>query len=259
MKGRAGRMSGNRSSFGSEHFSITGGVAHMADARRLWERYAQRNAEFFILTTRGVDFSTKEGQDYFFASGEKFVKERLAAARPYLSKTKRALDIGCGIGRLAFPHARAFDEVFAVDLAQTMLDKLNAASASRGIRNVKTFLPDARWDEPESFDYVYSFLVFQHIESSSVIESYIAGSARALAPAGVAHFHFDTRPHGLLYRARNRVPSILLPSTWRRGVRRIRRRREELLRIFERAPLEIIDEQNSSSEMHTFLLRKSTN
>lgn len=231
----------------------------MMDAQKLWERYAQKNAEFFILTTKGVDFSTEEGQKYFFTSGEDFAEKRLAAVRPYLSKTGRALDIGCGIGRLAFPHARVFGEVYAVDLSQTMLNKLNAAAAARGIENVETFLPNAAWDEPHSIDYAYSFLVFQHIEDSSVIESYIVRSAAALAPGGVAQFQFDTRPHSLLYRARNHLPSVLLPSTWRRGVRRIRRKREDLLAIFARAGLSIIEEQNPSSEMHTFLLRKSGN
>ena len=55
----------------------------------------------------------------------------------------------------------------------TMLTKLNKLATERSVYNIKTFLSDDAWDQPEIFNYAYSFIVFQHIESFRIIEDYI--------------------------------------------------------------------------------------
>lgn len=222
-----------------------------------WEDFARENAEFYILTDAKVDYSTPEGQEYFFRSGQEHVRKTMELIREYLTATDLALEIGCGIGRLVLPHAEIFAEVRGVDISKTMLNKLRAQAQARGKNNIRTFLPDESWDQPASLDYIYSFIVFQHIENFGIIESYLRRAALALKARGVALFQFDTRPQTFLYRLRNALPDFLLPATYRQGIRRIRRSPPELEKLFRETGLQVIKEFASGTHEHLYLLRKN--
>lgn len=221
-----------------------------------WESYAKKNAEYYILTNDKVDYSTPEGQAYFFKTGEEFTRYSLDKVEKYLQARGRALEIGCGIGRLTFPHSYLFEEIHAVDISMTMLTKLNKLATERSVYNIKTFLSDDAWDQPEIFNYAYSFIVFQHIESFRIIEDYIQKIARSLKLSGIAQLQFDTRHQSLPYKIRNIIPEFLLPRTYRKGVRRIRRNPEVLRNLFMKFGLHIIKEENANTENHTFFLKK---
>ena len=69
-----------------------------------WEEFAKINAEYYILTEPDVDYSTTEGREYFYRSGEEFVEKTLENVKVRLHARQRALEIGCGIGRLTRPN-----------------------------------------------------------------------------------------------------------------------------------------------------------
>jgi len=230
---------------------------HRDQRMNKWEQFARENAEFYILTNPHVDYSSTEGQGYFFRSGEEFTVRSLARADSYIRERNRGLEIGCGIGRLAFPHASRFHELYAVDISETMLNRLHEIAGQRGVYNIRPFLPEQKWDEPESINYAYSFLVFQHIEDLGTIESYIRRIARALKPGAIAQLQFDTRPPIFLYRIRNIMPDVLLPRPYRKGIRRIRRDPVELGILFRENGLFILEEYNRDTENHIFLLRRT--
>jgi cyclopropane fatty-acyl-phospholipid synthase-like methyltransferase len=92
------------------------------------------------------------------------------------------VEIGCGIGRLAVPMARRFDEVVAVDIAPTMLDKLAEHARAAGVDNVHGFLDGQPWYARGPADLVYSLVAFQHIENWLEIVRYVARIAACLAP-----------------------------------------------------------------------------
>jgi len=223
----------------------------------IWEKFAKENAEFYILTEKGIDYSLQEGRDFFFNSGKKFTKETVSRVEVYLNGYGRALEIGCGTGRLTFPHSKLFDEVYAVDISPTMLEKLAVVAKDNSIFNIKTCLPHENWDRQEYFDYAFSFIVFQHIKDLSIIENYIHRTATALKNNGIAQLQFDTRPVSFPYRLRNLIPDCLLPKTQRKGIRRIRRDPDILRELFKSSQLDIIDEIDDRTEFHTFLLRKT--
>lgn len=220
-----------------------------------WEKFAQEDAEYFIWT----DLDRKGGPEAieaFFESGRRAAQRLLDFAGEGLSGHDRSLEIGCGVGRLTLAMAERFGEARGVDIAPTMLRKLNDNAAARERPNVRGYLTTENWDEAESVDFAYSWLVFQHIEDFSIIESYLRRIARTLKPSGVACLQFDTRPRGLAYRVRFALPAFLLPRNWRHGIRRIRRDPDQLRVAFARSGLRIEAEQAADSDVHLFRLRR---
>jgi SAM-dependent methyltransferase len=230
----------------------------MKRAEEKWDSFAKTAPEFYILTEEGVDYSTEEGRRHFFETGEALTAEWLGRAREFLRRQDRAVEIGCGIGRLTIPHARHFGEVRGVDISPVMLQRLREEADGAGLRNISAFTPNENWDEPESCDYAYSFIVFQHLEHMEEIAAYIQRLARTLKVGGVAQLQFDTRPRSFGYRARNLLPDLLLPRTQRRGIRRIRRDPRQLVATLRREGLESIGDFNPGTEIHTYLLRKTS-
>lgn len=97
----------------------------------------------------------------------------------------RALDFGCGVGRLSNALARHFDEVVAVDISEPMLARARRLDTSGGrIRFLHNNAPDLRMLESESFDLVYTDRVLQHLPTSLARE-YLREMARVTRPGGV--------------------------------------------------------------------------
>jgi cyclopropane fatty-acyl-phospholipid synthase-like methyltransferase len=221
-----------------------------------WEAFAKQNAEFYIKTASDVDFATPRGQELFRQWGRDDVARILREAAPHLNGRNRAIEIGCGIGRLAIPTAEQFTEVIGVDIAPTMVDKLRDHCRAAGVTNVRGFLSAQPWDEQGPADLVYSLIVFQHIASAAVIADYFARIARCLAGDGVCYAHFDTRPRTMAYRARQLMPDLLLPKTYRKGIRRVRRGPADLRAMFLSCGLTVADELRPGTDDHVFLLRR---
>lgn len=179
-----------------------------------WEVFANDNAEYYV-DTKILDYPVEERKERFFKSGQKFTSMTLGWVEDLLPDNKRALEIGAGVGRLTLPHANTFAEVIAVDISQTMLEKLNINAQDTHLDGIKTFLPEGEWDE-QKVSYAYSYLVFQHIEDPEVIESYIKRIAGCLKNNGIAQLQFDTRPQSIWYKLRNIIPDFLLPKKQKR-------------------------------------------
>ena len=220
-----------------------------------WESFAQEDAEYFIWT----DLDRSQGalaMQRFFASGEVAAQRLLDFAAADLRARRRSLEIGCGVGRLTVAMAKHFDEAVGVDIAPTMLRKLRENAERLELTNVRGELADADWDAAGSVDFAYSWLVFQHIEDTGIIDRYLQRIARALCDDGVGCLQFDTRPRGLAYRMRFWLPSLLLPRNWRPGIRRIRRDANWLRSRCEQTGLTILREQGADSDVHLFLVAK---
>jgi SAM-dependent methyltransferase len=223
---------------------------------KIWEKLARKDPEFYILSVEGVDFTSEEGKQYFYQSGIEFTQITLGRVADLIKDYGLALEIGCGIGRLTFPHAKRFNQVSAVDISATMQDKLRQTASKWGITNIRTFFPDEDWDRL-AYDYIYSFIVFQHISEKEIIENYISRIANCLKANGVAQLQFDTRPNSLAYLIRNWIPDIFLPRTQKKGIRRVRRSTKYLKGLFTANGLILVNELYPHSANHTFILTKN--
>lgn len=92
----------------------------------------------------------------------------------------RALDFGCGVGRVTVPLGDHFDEVVGVDIAPGMVEQARDRAVAAGSQRVRFVLDeheDLRELDGGPFDLVYTSLVLQHLPSRGHIER----RARALA------------------------------------------------------------------------------
>jgi SAM-dependent methyltransferase len=230
----------------------------MRTSRSRWEDFARDDPEFFILTD--LDDLRRSGEsrhDAFYRSGRETASVLMDAAAPYHEERGVALEIGAGLGRLALAVAPSFEHMRAVDLSETMLGMLGERAADKGIENLSTYLPDQDWSQPESVDFAYSYLVFQHIQKTEVIERYLKLIGTTLKPTGCALLQFDTRGQSLGYRLRNALPDWSLPRAQRRGIRRIRRSADWLAERMKEAGLEVREEQRAQSSMHTYIVTRA--
>ena len=104
-------------------------------------------------------------------------------------KTMIALEIGCGIGRMTRHFADIFKEIHGIDVAGEMIKK--AHSRLSDLQNAhchETSGTDLSIFPDQMFDFVFSFIVFQHIPSKEVILSYILETYRVLKTNGVFKF-----------------------------------------------------------------------
>jgi len=151
-----------------------------------WDANGRRDAMWAILTDPA---KRAQGwrEDEFFATGAAEI-ERLADAMAGLNLPltgARALDFGCGVGRLTQALASFFNEVHGVDIAASMIERaaqlnplgprcvyhLNAAN------NLALF-------ETGYFNFVYCSIVLQHMPAM-LSEPYLREFVRVLAPGGI--------------------------------------------------------------------------
>ena len=179
-----------------------------------WERLAQTDPYWAILSEpakRGGGWNVED----FFATGEVEVAsliDYVGRIAPDLQR-ERALDFGCGVGRVTRPLGRHFKRVTGVDISPTMIE------AARGLAwdgdqptgvceyalNTGTKLDDI---DDATFDLVYSTITLQHVPPPATL-SYVAEFIRVLKPGGLAVFQLPARRRPSV---KTRVSGLLPPS-----------------------------------------------
>jgi SAM-dependent methyltransferase len=158
--------------------------------REDWERLAEVDPMWAVLTAPGRKGGRWE-RDEFFATGEAEIEHVLAtaAARGRPGGRERALDFGCGVGRLTRALGRRFEHAVGVDISAGMVERaaeLNADVSACEFR--VNDAPDLAIFEDDSFDFVYSSIVLQHLPSPADIERYVGEFLRVARPDGMVVF-----------------------------------------------------------------------
>lgn len=221
--------------------------------RDRWDEFAKADPYAYI-TGEFNRLPTEQRVATFFESGEAEAHAILTAVQPWLRNTRLAVDLGCGVGRVAFPMAQRFETVIGVDGSPAMLHQLRGNCRERGLSNVRTMSADEAWDR-ETADLLYSVNVFQHIEDWGTLDRYTKSIARGIGGGGVAYLHFDTRPSSVAYRVKTAMPDRVLPKPWRRGIRRIRRPRADIVGLLNANALAIVREYHPDTERNVFIVR----
>jgi SAM-dependent methyltransferase len=168
--------------------------------RRDWDRRAMENARHYVATSQ-----TQWSDEDFFAAGEEELKDQILNDLGNICqgrdpKTMKVLEIGCGAGRVTRALARFFGEVYAVDISRHMVRQ--ARRALRQFPNAHIFRNNGSdlsvvrrhwWNRfgiggRLQIDFAFSCLVFQHIPSRAVIESYVGEVNRLLRPGALFKF-----------------------------------------------------------------------
>ncbi|MCC7175914.1 MAG: class I SAM-dependent methyltransferase [Bryobacterales bacterium] len=160
-----------------------------------WNQRARDNARYYVATGRD-DWTDEE----FFRSGQATVEEEILTDMTNICQGRnprdmKVLEIGCGAGRVTRALAGLFGEVHAVDVSGEMVDLARGALA--GYPNAHVYKNNGMdlTVVPElSFDFAFSSIVFQHIPSREIIESYVREVHRLLRPGALFKFQVQGCP-----------------------------------------------------------------
>lgn len=161
--------------------------------RRHWNELGRRDPLWAALTDPDKQ-GNRWSVDEFLATGRKEIAAVMAdLERLGISvRRERALDFGCGAGRLTRALADYFDEVVGIDIARSMIDLARSMHADcTRCRFVVNEANSLTGSATGSIDFVYSRLVLQHIHPRYV-RQYLAEFVRVLAPGGVLVFQLPS-------------------------------------------------------------------
>ena len=182
--------------------------------RDRWDQRAYENSMYYIRADRN-NWSPLD----FLASGESDVARLVDPILPLLGSpatTLTALDIGCGLGRLTRALAMRFAQVEGIDIAPKMIAQARSFDPPPPT-NVRYQICDGSGVIPlpdGAVDFVFSYIVFQHVPTQRIIEIYLRETARVLQPGGLAQIQVNTATRPLRARlhlgfvSSNRVPLI---------------------------------------------------
>lgn len=166
---------------------------HFADWREQIKRHDESDADFLSY------FDSADSVDQSFLQGAwDFSNQVLRPpVAPLIGEPfdATALEIGFGGGRLLAAASSHFNRVIGVDIhdsfgrVQQMLD-------DRGIKNAQLLKGDGKTlpVETNSIDFVYSFIVLQHLPLVDVLQSYLSEVKRVLKPGKPACLYFGYLP-----------------------------------------------------------------
>jgi ubiquinone/menaquinone biosynthesis C-methylase UbiE len=155
-----------------------------------WNDRAKENAQYYVQSA-----TAQWDQREFFRSGEISVANEIMPDMFYICGGQRspldlrALEIGCGVGRMTRMLSKIFGHVTGVDISEEMIRQARQNTA--GLDNVDLVLGDGctlAGLPGESYDFAFSFIVFQHIPAYSVMASYCREVFRVLKPGGLFKF-----------------------------------------------------------------------
>lgn len=158
--------------------------------RRDWDELGELDPFWAVLSDPSRQFGRWELEE-FFETGEAEVEQLLSEANllGYPASRIRALDFGCGIGRLTRPLAAHFQECTGVDISEAMVTK--ARELGRSTTNCSFMVGDGAGlgGIPSDFvDFIVSKLVLQHLPGKKVIQSCIQDFVRVLKKDGLLVF-----------------------------------------------------------------------
>src|SRR4030095_3192449 len=162
---------------------------HLSSLRRHWERLGRQDPFWAVLT----DPSKRHGAwdlEQFYRSG---VDELAAVLRHAESlgltvSRERALDFGCGAGRMTQAMAACFERADGVDISASMLETARQHNrfAARCIYHLNS-APNLELFANDTFSFVFTTLVLQHMEPRFAV-AYIREFVRVLHPGGLLVF-----------------------------------------------------------------------
>ena len=161
------------------------------------------------------------------------------------TSSMNVLEIGCGIGRILIPMRKFFGNVTGIDISSEMVQLgQKYVSDIPNCNIVENNGTDLAEFSDNSFDFCYSFIVFQHIPEKQIVENYIKEVSRILKL-------------GCLFRFQVRGTISTKPSeitTWD-GVQFTS---DEIHKIAKENNFEIIEEGNDKEEYYwlTFKSKK---
>ncbi|MEZ5277400.1 MAG: methyltransferase domain-containing protein [Opitutaceae bacterium] len=191
----------------------------LESTRKSWERFASEDPLWAILTDpekRNGGWDVEE----FFRSGADAIDaemQRLSRRLPD-RPTHRALDFGCGVGRLTRGLAGHFREVVGVDISARMIELADSLNDTPDrVRFVHNPSADLTVFPDNHFDLVLTLITLQHMPPRNA-RRYLQEFVRVTRPGGALVIQATAR------RIRERVLTRRLRSRFLRSIEWINRK-----------------------------------
>jgi SAM-dependent methyltransferase len=157
-----------------------------------WQVLGRRDPYFGVLTDARFrrEQMTAEGLDLFFRTGREEVGSLIADCRQQLGEVSlsRTLDFGCGVGRLLIPCAQHSERSVGIDISDAMREEAARNCARFNCRNVRLLRRLDDLDDSETFTFIYSYIVLQHIDPQRGLDV-VAALFERLEKGGCAALH----------------------------------------------------------------------
>lgn len=152
---------------------------------KIWESVGARDPYFGVYSH--ARFHGGANKQEFFRSGDEHLEALLPVIKEFSPAfaPKRAVDFGCGVGRVVIPLSPVCGSVVGVDISTGMLDE--ARRNCRELNNVE--FARSPEDLQGHFDFIHSYIVFQHIRATHglvLMESLVS----RLEEGGIGALHF---------------------------------------------------------------------
>lgn len=159
-----------------------------------WEKWGKENPYFGVLSAEKFKGNRLKNDvaEEFYALGTydiKNIMEDIKKISPKRQKFNQAVDFGCGVGRLTIPLAAYAKKVTGLDVSPSMV-RAARKSLPKELKNTVTYAvcDDELVKLPKTYDFVYSYIVLQHIpvkRGMKIMDTLLA----RLEHGGVAALH----------------------------------------------------------------------
>jgi len=162
--------------------------------QKKWTSFGQSDVWWSVLTEvpRSQEIPKVE-KDKFYLKGQTHVdySKMRFKLNGYVFGGGRALDFGCGVGRISFGLSPYFDEISCVDQSKPHLEIATKEAAERKIENVKFIQTGTNLMGlgAASFDFIFSLITLQHTIPPLQVE-YLAQFCKLLKPGGIGSIQF---------------------------------------------------------------------
>ncbi|MFZ5595893.1 MAG: methyltransferase domain-containing protein [Bacillota bacterium] len=167
----------------------------LKELQKNWNEFGKKDPLWAILThndKKGGKWDINE----FFQTGREEIEDVLnwVNSLGISLRKNRALDFGCGVGRLTQALCLYFDNCHGIDIAPSMIELAKKFNSYAGrCRYHVNEADNLELFESNYFDFIYSNIVLQHIEPRFG-KNYIKEFIRVLSPGGTVVFQAPDRP-----------------------------------------------------------------
>lgn len=178
---------------------------------KAWQRWGEKEPYYAVVTDEKYlnENLGDERVEEFFERGKQHLENTITLIQKHVDASfapTRALDFGCGTGRVLVPLAERCETVVGVDVSDGMLREAASNCTARTqspnwrLINTQAFLDDLSI----RYDFLHSHIVFQHIRRRAG-ERLLKLLLERLEPGGAVALQF-------MYR--NNTPPIRRCLTW---------------------------------------------
>lgn len=169
--------------------------SYLKELQKNWDGFAKADPMYAILTD-GNKRGNKWNVDEFFKTGIDEIDflmkniQKLKFPNRQITKAQitKALDFGCGIGRLTQPLAKYFHYAYGIDISPSMINLAN--KYNKYGERVKYIVNESEYLKKfvdNEFDFIVSIITLQHMKSEYII-GYIEEMLRILNNGGILIF-----------------------------------------------------------------------